>query len=191
MDPDALLQLIQSRRAVFPREYTGDAISQDTLDRLFTLANWAPSHRRTEPWRFIVVRDEARDRLGIYMANRYKQTAGDEAFSLAKYNKTRQKPTQASVVIAVVMQRDPQERVPHWEEVAATAMAVQNLWLGVTALGLAGYWSTPKTMVEDRAFLGLRPGEECLGLFYLGTAEPATRNSSRGPAENKVRYLDA
>jgi hypothetical protein len=46
-------------------------------------------------------------------------------------------------------------------------------------------------MVEDRDFLGLRPGEKCLGLFYLGTAEPKPRAGIREPAADKVRYLDA
>jgi len=187
---DALNRLIRERRSIFPRQYTGEAIPDAVLLQLLENANWAPTHRHTEPWRFHVIRGDARQRLGQFLADAYQAQTPKESFSAAKHEKTLRQPMQASVVIAIGMQRDPQERVAEWEEIAAVACAVQNLWLSASAYGLAGYWSTPKSILGNPAFLQSAPGERCLGLFYLGTwlSEPLT--GKRGNIIDKIRYID-
>ena len=69
------------------------------------------------------------------------------------------------------MRRDKDKSVPEWEEVAATSMAVQNLWIAMVNSKVAGYWSTPKYSKDVSTFLNLNEGERCLGLFYLGYVE--------------------
>jgi nitroreductase len=86
------------------------------------------------------------------------------------------------------MQRDPEERVPEFEEVAAVSMAVQNMWLLCTELGLGCYWSSPKSSLQADAFLKLEPGQRCLGLFYLGWHELPELPGKRGPVAEKVRW---
>ena len=63
----------------------------------------------------------------------------------------------------------------------------------------AGYWSSWTAEARDSddmaVFLGLGPGDRCLGFFLLGTAAPGAAEayrSTRGPAEAKVDWrLDA
>ncbi len=190
MDFEDLSELIRRRRAVNPRFFTGGEITDETILRLLDNANWAPTHRHTEPWRFRVIRGEARQKLGNHLASQYKDSTTEADFSLVKYNKTLNQPMQAAAVIAICMQRDPQQRVPEWEEIAAVACAVQNLWLSAVAMGLAGYWSTPKSIVNDQIFLGLQPGERCLGLFYLGTWNPEELPTKRGAVSEKIHWKD-
>ena len=40
-----------------PRAFTGEAIPQDDLFRLFEAARWAPSANNSQPWRFIYARN--------------------------------------------------------------------------------------------------------------------------------------
>lgn len=87
------------------------------------------------------------------------------------------------------MQRDPAERVPEWEEVAAVACAVQNLWLSCTAYGIGGYWSTPHSIIEAREFLELADGERCLGLFYLGYHQMPDLPGRRIPITQKITWM--
>ncbi|MBI1193779.1 MAG: nitroreductase [Bacteroidetes bacterium] len=181
--------VIRNRRSIFPRQFTGETIPRALLLQLLENANWAPTHRHTEPWRFHVIQGEARERLGQFLAEAYRANTPESEFSAAKYEKTLRQPMQASAVIAIGMQRDLQERVPEWEEIAAVACAVQNLWLSATALGLAGYWSTPKAMLGTPAFLATAPGERCLGLFYLGTWIPEAAPGKRSPIDEKVRWI--
>ena len=58
--------------------------------------------------------------------------------------------------------------LPEWEEIAATAMAVQNMYLTATAYEVGCYWSTPGMINHLREFLQLEENQKCIGLFYLG-----------------------
>ena len=98
------------------------------------------------------------------------------------------KPLQSSCVIAICMQRDARERVPDWEELAAVACAVQNMWLSCTAYNIGCYWSSPKAMIEGHEFLGLEPGQRCLGILYMGFYDLAKYQlaGSRSDLKTKV-----
>ncbi|MFT6809819.1 MAG: nitroreductase, partial [Saprospiraceae bacterium] len=95
----------------------------------------------------------------------------------------------SSHIIAICVQRDGQDRVPQWEEEAAVACAVQNLWLSASSLGMGGYWSTPKYLEVLKEFLELSEGEYCVGLFYLGIPQEGyVAKSSRNPIADKVKW---
>lgn len=185
-----LLELIKSRRAIFPTQYNDRAIEKKDIEMLLEAANWAPSHKKTEPWRFTVMQGESLARLGEHLARVYKAIIPDEKRSIFKENKLRENPTKAGAVIAICMQRDLKERVPEWEEIAATAMAVQNLWLMAHSLGIGGYWSSPSLRDHMTDFLHLTHGERCLGFFYLGyTDEALTSVAKRGAVLEKTKWL--
>ena len=58
--------------------------------------------------------------------------------------------------------------LPEWEEIAATAMAVQNMYLTASVNSVGCYWSTPGMIRHLDEFLGLEENQKCYGLFYLG-----------------------
>ncbi len=157
---------IKERRSIFPNQFTGEVIPDAKITELLELAHWAPSHRKTFPWRFHVIGGEAKIAFAEFLANTYKNTAAK--FSEFKYNKLKKKVLNSSHIVVINMQPDPEKRVPEWEELAATAMAVQNLWLGATAKGLGGYWSSPSLIDKIPSYLKTADSERCLGLFYLG-----------------------
>ena len=170
-----IYEAILNRRSLRPGEYKPDTVDRTVIERLVQAANAAPTHKRSYPWRFIVFDTaSAKTSLGNYMAD-VEAAKAEQPVPEIKLNKTRERPTLAAAVIAIVMRPDL-ERLPEWEEIAATSAAVQNLWLALSAEGLAGYWSSPAALcagAED--FLGLSAGERCLGAFYLGypALEPA------------------
>lgn len=184
-------QIIRERRAIFPATFTDTPVADEIVERMLENANHAPTHRRTEPWRFRVITGTKRADLGDLMARIYKKTTSEEQFSERKHKKRQQTPRKCSHIIAICMLRDPAESLPEWEEVAATAMAVQNLWLTASAEGCGGYWSTPKLIEhpELEAFLQLKEGERCLGFFYMGNHEMPKVAAQRGPIEEKSIWL--
>lgn len=186
----SITELIRRRRAIFPKTYLpGKPIDKAVIEQLLENANWAPTHRFTEPWRFQVFHSEASRRaLGTMLADLYQRNTSEHLFSEEKYKKNAMKPLLAGAVIAIVMRRDPEARVPEWEEIAAVAMAVQNMWLSCTAIGLGCYFSTPKTVQEASAFFELKPGERCLGLFYLGWHEMPDLEGKRGAVGEKTLW---
>jgi len=163
--------LIKVRRSHFPASYTGEPIEKESILQILENAKWAPTHKKTEPWRFQVFTEAGLESLSEFLAEAYKAAAG-EKFSELKYNKTKKKPLQCSHVIAIIMQRDPEERIPEWEEIAAVSCAVQNIWLSCTSRGIGCYWSSPASIIADRTFLGLEEGQRCLGLLYMGKIDP-------------------
>jgi nitroreductase len=188
LSPENVNELIQKRRSVYPISYIDKPIPKEIIEQILENANWAPNHRQTEPWRFIVFRGEGRKRLSEYLGNYYKENTPADKYVEGKYQKTLEKPMQSSCVIAICMQRDEAERVPEWEEIAATAAAVQNMYLTCTAYGIGCYWSSPKSIIEGSEFLKLEKGQRCLGLFYMGYHNQEHFRPRRKPVENKTRW---
>ncbi len=184
-------EIIRNRRSVFPPQYNDKPVSKEFIKTLLENANYAPTHRLTQPWRFKVVQGETKDRFGTFLADTYTDITSDESFSPFKYKKIINNCKSASAIIAICMQRDPKERVPEWEEVAATAMAVQNMWLTCTESTVGCYWSTPKLIEYVGDFFDFEEEERCLGFFYLGNYDDELEitDSKRESIDNKVMWL--
>ena len=183
-----ILDLIKKRRAVFPPQFNDKPIAKADLESVLQAANWAPTHARTEPWRFKVLTGESKSRLGSFLSDTYLATAQKPKETTVK--KLRENPERSAAVIAICMQRDPKERIPEWEEVAATAMAVQNMWLVCAEMGIGAYWSSPGLITHMHQFLDLEEGEKCLGFFFMGHYDGDLSEGQRQPMAEKVVWMD-
>lgn len=141
---------IRSRRT--HKAFTAEPLSREQLLELLDLAQWAPNHHLTVPWRFRVVGPGALTRL--------QEAAGPEG--AAKLDRC---PT--LVVVSAVLGEDPGQAE---EDLHATAVASYIVLLAAHARGLAGYWRTPGLLREEagRAAVGLPAGERFVGLLHLG-----------------------
>lgn len=182
-----IFDLIQKRRSIFPPQYNDTPIAKELLLKILEAANWAPNHKKTEPWRFKVIQGAARKKLGVFLSEKYLETV--ERPKQIKAKKLLENPRKASAIIAICMQRDPNESVPEWEEIAATAMAVQNMWLCCTDLEIGAYWSSPGLIKYMGEFFELAPGERCLGFFYMGYYQEAPVAGERDSIENKTEWI--
>ncbi|MCM4167727.1 Putative NAD(P)H nitroreductase YdjA [Arenibacter antarcticus] len=182
-----IFDVIKERRSVFPAQYIDTPISKEDISKVLEAANCAPTHKKTEPWRFKVLQGEAKDKLGLFLSLKYMET--DPKPKQFKVEKLISNPKKAGAIIAICMQRDPKESLPEWEEVAATAMAVQNMWLCCTHLGIGCYWSSPGLIQYMDDFFDLNEGEKCLGFFYMGNYEGEIPEVDRGSWEEKVTWM--
>ncbi|MGJ5640730.1 nitroreductase family protein [Formosa sp. S-31] len=179
--------IIKNRRSVFPDQYNNTPVTKETIEQLLQAANWAPTHKKTEPWRFKVIQGESQERLGHFLAEKFKNT--EDKFSEFKYKKLQNNPKKAGAIIAICLSRDPDESIPEWEEIASVAMAVQNMWLTATSLNLGAYWSSPGLIQYMDEFFNLQPNEKCLGFFYLGYYDIPSPERIPEPIEAKVEWL--
>ncbi|HTI08536.1 MAG TPA: nitroreductase [Puia sp.] len=180
--------LIRSRRSVFPDQFEPSVlIPDDTVWQLLENANWAPNHKQTEPWRFIVFSGEGRKKFASFQASRYKETAG-EKFRQDKVDKLLSNPLLCSHIIAIILKRSTTVSIPEVEEVAAVACAVENIYLSAAAYGLGGYWSTGGITYDPAArdFLHLEGEDRLLGFFYLGTIRIPSPGGKRGDIRDKT-----
>ena len=161
-----IFKAIRERRSVYPNQFKDTPIDDATIEKLLELANWAPTHRKTEPWRFKVMRGAYKSKAGKFFQAAYLSSTDKP--KQTKAQKILDKFRQSSHVIAVCMQRDAKESVPEWEEIASTAMAVQNMWIGASELHIGMYWSTPSYKDQLSELIPLHEGEQCLGFLYIG-----------------------
>ncbi|CAI5728724.1 unnamed protein product [Hyaloperonospora brassicae] len=189
--------LVAARRSVFPLDYDRDrAVPRAVLDQMLESANWAPTHGRTEPWRFVVFASPAARRaLGEFLATVYRTTVAPHKVLPSKCQKLVDNCATSSYVVAICLKRQKRGKIPEWEEVCAVACAVQNMHLVATAHGVGAYWSSGAITTETqkmKAYLQLGDADRCLGLFYVGMPKPrAVRvQGVRKPIEDKVVWRE-
>ncbi len=188
-DFDKLSEIIKSRRSVYPEMYEDKEIEDKIIYQILENANWAPTHKMTQPWRFKVFKGQALEKLSEFLAENYKNMTPEEDFSPMKYKKTKQKPLKSACVIAICMQRDPEKKLPKWEEKSAVACAVQNMWLSCHTLGIGAYWGTPGAIHFAQDLLDLNDGEICMGFFFMGYMKEGDYSSKRDDVREKVKWI--
>jgi nitroreductase len=192
MEPKDIDHLIRQRRSVFPKDYTGETVSDEIINQLLENANWAPTHKLTEPWRFVVFTGEGLKKLAAFQSECYKSvTVADGTFSEAKYANLQTKPMESSHIIAIGMKRDDANRLPEWEELGAVFCAVQNMYLTATAYGVGCYLSTGgiTNFQEAKSFFGLGAEDKLCGFLHVGITKGKVAEGRRRPVSEKVKWV--
>jgi len=170
-----VLEAIRTRRSI--GKCTDEVPDASMIREILEAATWAPNHKQTEPWRFVVLSGDARKGLGEAMGRAAIRATTDPEKGIAAFNSAANKPLRAPYVIAVYTVPNP--IVPEVEEIAATAAAVQNMLLAAHALGLAAMWRTGDLVFtqEVRDFLKMPDEAKMLGTVYVGcpNMEPPVR----------------
>jgi nitroreductase len=185
-------QLIRERRSIFPVEYTGEKVPKHVIEQMLENANWAPTHGKTEPWRFFVFTGKGLATFAEAQAEIYKAHTPEALYNEQKYQKLQKNPLLASHVIAIAMKRQESRKIPEIEEIEAVACAVQNMALTATAYGVGGYWGSGGITYYEAAkeLFGLGEEDKLLGFFYVGVPAKKDRVVRRGPIANKVSWID-
>jgi len=185
--------LIKNRRSVFPKDYTGEKVDDTIIRQILENANWAPTHKLTEPWRFMVYTGEGLTKLAGIQAEVYKKvTEADGSFKEERYQNLLTKPMQSSHIILVYMKRDERKSLPEIEEAGAVFCAIQNMYLTATAYGVGCYLSTGGITYfeESKAAFGLLPDDRIIGFMHFGMPKNVGVNRKRGPVDAKISWLN-
>lgn len=186
-----LTEALQTRRSVFTKHFTGEEVPKDVIEKALINAHWAPTHKKTEPWRFVVF---SKDSISEYIetVEMYLNTVQFETKEKEQIKRKKLVELRANVshIIACYMKRDSKERVPKIEEICSTAAAIHNLLLTIHEHGYGGYWSTGNGAYsqEMRNFLELDQEDEILGFCYIGVPDSTERTSHRSPIESVVQW---
>ncbi len=193
-----VLEAIHTRRTI--KSYAPDKVPRELIEQVLEAAVWAPNHRLTEPWEFVVVQGEALETLarlrrqmtvdwisaqrpnGEPLPAERREREGEDA-----YRKAIAAPV--TIAVTVAQHADPAIRE---EDYAAVAAAIQNLMLAARGLGLGAFWSTNRLIdyPPARELLGVPPERRIVGLVQLGY--PAQqRDARRTPATVRTRWLGA
>ena len=182
-----LVRLLSARHMV--RDFTGDPVPDDLLDRLLDLARRAPSAGNTQPWSFLVLRGDDVDR---YWATTMADPGARERFRWqgllrapavvipyvrpAAYPERYAEHDKAATGLGVAIDAWP---VPYWW--VDGGAVVQNLLLAATAAGLgACLFGQFEHEHAVRATFGVPDDQRALGTIALGWPAPDEPGRSVG-----------
>jgi nitroreductase len=179
----AIDALVSRRSATTLTEPAPDA---GALELMLASAVRAPDHGRLRPWRFVVIRGEARKRFGELLAAhlaRLQPAATAEALQ-----RERDKALRAPMIIVVAAHVNEAVKIPPIEQILSTGVAAGNVMLAAPALGYNAMWKTG-TAAYDAAVgraLGLEASDVIVGFLYVGT-EAGKPSVARGEWRDLVR----
>ena len=140
------------------------------------------------PWRFLVVRGEARAKLGQILADALARR--EPATTAQILEAERKKADRAPLILVLSAEVKPNPKVPDIEQVVAVGAAAQNILLAAHALGFGAFWRTGAPAYDDfvKEQLSIPSAEQIVGFIYIGTT--AAPLPPRKPADSlAVRYL--
>jgi nitroreductase len=184
-----LLDAIRQRRSFALKDMSDQHVERAQIALLLEAANWAPSHGKTEPWRFVVYQGAARALLSDAFSMAFQQLNPDAPVGGDGARAQGQRVWQAPVWIALGMQ--PSGKFPEWEDMLAFGAAVQNMHLMASALGLAAKWTSGAVAIHPHVatVVGFAPDTKLYGFLYVGHPAGEWPVSTRRPVEEKVRWM--
>ncbi|HVU74303.1 MAG TPA: 5,6-dimethylbenzimidazole synthase [Mycobacteriales bacterium] len=172
---DALFTVLAARRDI--RRYRSDAVPDALLRRVLEAGHAAPSVGHSQPWRFIVVTEQATRDRAAHLADserlrQAEQLSPDRRARLLDLQLEGIREAPVGVVIACdrrvppagVLGRATYADADLW----SCACAIQNMWLAARAFGLGLGWVTLFRPADLAALLGMPEGVETLGWLCLG-----------------------
>jgi nitroreductase len=143
------------------------APTDEQLTLILEAATTVPDHGSLHPWRFVVVRGEARATFGDALAQAGAETLGAGDDRLAKL---RGKAFVAPALIVLVASPKDSPKVPEWEQICSASCTGYAMALAADALGLGAVWKTAPFLTGTAltAVLGLTGDERVLGWVNVG-----------------------
>lgn len=167
MTNSAILDFIKSRRSI--GNLVAPAPNREQVEQAIEVALSAPDHKDLNPYRFIVLENQALNTLGTALKNAAMAQGETDEKTLAKAENM---PLRAPMIIACVTDFKPHDKVPHWEQIAASSCAVQNLLLALSAQGFATVWRTGPLANAPaiKQLFNVTADNQVIAFVYVGTA---------------------
>lgn len=184
----SILNAIRQRRS--HKLFTTRPVADDEIRTMLEGAVAAPNHKMTQPWGFVVLgRMSRRKYAEIKAALKVKNEANAE-YAAAKREKLTAEIAAVPAVIVVTQKQDPD---PHRreEDYAAVYMAIQNMLLLATSMGLGTKLQTGAVMDDPkmRDLIAAAPEERIVSIIHVGEPMEDLPPKVRTPATDKTRWL--
>ncbi|MDD5325484.1 MAG: nitroreductase [Polaromonas sp.] len=184
--------LIKSRRTILPKRLMLPGPDPDQLGMILDAAASAPDHGQLLPWRFVLIPQSARARLGdVFGAALIERDAAATPEQVAQ---AREKAHRSPLLMLAVVdgeRGDPE--IDLHERIVSAGCAVQNMLLMATALGYGSALTSGKALKSPvlRALFGLSPGEHALCFISMGTVRSRKGERLRPVREDYLSILSS
>ncbi len=182
--------LMQSRQTLLPKRLLAPGPDADQAQMLLDAAASAPDHGQLLPWRFVLVPEVARARLGQVFADALVQR--DASATPEQIAQAHEKAHRAPFLMLVIVDGacgDP--AIDLHERIVSAGCAVQNVLLMATALGFGSALTSGKALKSQilRECFRLGPQEHPLCFVNVGTAREAKNARERPVSADYVSML--
>lgn len=186
--PD-VLDFLLTRRSRPAKTLTAPVPSDERLKLLLTAAARSPDHGALVPWRFVVLRDAALNRLAEAVEARAKALQLEPAL----VDKARAVFDSSSLCVAVIAKPGPSQKVPEVEQILSAGGVCLSLLNAALADGWGANWITGWS-AYDVAFLqpalGLHSGEFVAGYIHIGTETSTPPERPRPDIDAITQWVD-
>lgn len=183
------LRILKTRRSVSARFLEGEGPSSTQIEDILTIASRVPDHGKLAPWRFILIKGEARSKLGSALAG-LLQSRGETSQEKLDLEFTRF--IRAPLVVIVVSSAQDHVKIPLWEQYLSAGAVCMNLIWAATAHGFVCNWLTEWIAydADARRLCGLEPHEQVAGFIYVGHSNQVPTDRERPKLQDIFKYWE-
>ena len=135
-----VVEFMLARRSTLARLLGGPGPDVSELETILRAGSRVPDHGKLAPWRFLVIRGGARERLGMGMAEVFR--SANPLASADRLEHERDLALRAPVIVAVISNPVPQHKIPVWEQQLSAGAVCQNVLAAAIAMGYGAQWVT-------------------------------------------------
>jgi nitroreductase len=179
-------EIIRNRRSI--TSFKPDPVSTEEIIDLLEVAKWAPNHKMTEPWRFLLYNGEGTETFVQAFIDAQPAPNGEVSEGVKrKADHFRSIPAH----LVVVMPEDPRQKT--WDEDhAAVSALIQNFQLAAWARDIGMIWRS-NDWIYNPAFrekIGVKPGEKIVATLMLGYIKDVPKAKKRTDVREKLTIID-
>ena len=188
-----IIKFLQTRRSITAKNMICNQVNEDDLDDILSCGIRVPDHGALNPWELIVIKGDAKLRIGNDILAKEYHLNNPEA-SVDDINFERSRLCRASVVIAVLFKPVSHPKIPFWEMQLSSGAVCSNLLVAAQSLGYAAQWLTEwyaynGSMIKE---LGGNPNtDKIAGFIYIGDKEKTPIERRRPSKEKVIRYISS
>ena len=186
-----IIKFLQNRRSITAKNMICNEVNEDDLDDILSCGIRVPDHGALNPWELIVIKGDAKLRIGNDILAKEYHLNNPEA-SVDDINFERSRLCRASVVIAVLFKPVSHPKIPFWEMQLSSGAVCSNLLIAAQSLGYAAQWLTEwyaynNSMIKE---LGGNPDtDKIAGFIYIGDKDKTPIERRRPNKEKVIRYI--
>lgn len=186
-------QAIQSRRSI--RRYKADPIPRESIEAILDAGRLAPSGKNNQPWRFVVVQNEEREKMfSCLQAGLEKAKSTGIPTGSAEYTFQIMREAPATVFIfdpkdaAVQREQTVTERVFGIVNVQSVGGAIQTMLLRAQEMGIGSLWICDTFYAYDELCAWLGRDSLLVAAVALGYPDETPEARPRLPLDELVEW---
>lgn len=197
-----MIEEIRKRRST--RRFIRKNVPTEEIHAVLEAASWAPSEHNEQPWKFIVIRGDARKEMVRALKAGIQRNRNNKS---AEFGEGYEKLIPAAIYTARVLEQAPgivfvmntkgkdyrkekplAEKLAELADIQSVSAAIQNMCLEATARGIGTLWTCNIFFAYEELKAWLATEGEMVAAIALGYTDKEGKPLPRKPWEEMVFY---